>query len=440
MKSIGSTGAQWRASLRQPNNRMSSISKRLAALNQRGIGPNRRTFVFYGSKNKTPGSYRQQNSCDFASLGASLTSEVTPSRGGDSIIKLAKRQSRKIKNDDLALRKSSVELIGVTPPPIQEVLEVSPESSSPSPLAENTSLDVDQTTSDPYANTRKFLENYHELVFCCDKSAADSEPGNVENTENSAVESQSAAAPNITENAETQYENLIIENRAISNSLSEHESPCNETPAAVEAVAAMDSAPKSVDAALVPPAQNSILETIAMVAASVKNPTDPASPTHQTLTSPEEKTTKGKTLSRKRRSGRKPEKKSIFQTDSHSEDDSSHVRYRKLFYSERENKWVEHLILEEDEPSGTDSKCKDEKEKFDLPHLVKGRQTQRFKQWLPTAFIKTERNRCFYDRIHVTDELRMELHKRKMPVVGSYFQEHIFKFGKLPFRGNPRPH
>lgn len=120
---------------------------------------------------------------------------------------------------------------------------------------------------------------------------------------------------------------------------------------------------------------------------------------------------------------------------------SSPVQYRKVFYDENEHKWIEHQIFEEDYKTSKSplKPIKKTRSKIGKPHQIKGRRTTVMRQMLPTAFMKLDNSVPFYN-IQITDPLRIELYKRKMPVVPTYFQEHIYKFGKLPFRNNPRPH
>lgn len=119
----------------------------------------------------------------------------------------------------------------------------------------------------------------------------------------------------------------------------------------------------------------------------------------------------------------------------------SPVQYRKVFYDENEHKWIQHQIFEEDYKTSKSPLKPTEKSrsKIGKPHQIKGRRTTVMRQMLPTAFVKLDNSFPFYN-IQITDPLRIDLYKRKMPVVPTYFQEHIYKFGKLPFRNNPRPH
>ncbi len=120
------------------------------------------------------------------------------------------------------------------------------------------------------------------------------------------------------------------------------------------------------------------------------------------------------------------------------------VAYRKLVFNEEQNKWIEHLKVEEDLKKLRQQK-KREAVVAKIPppvtnvHKVKGRSTAKMQVMFPTAIIKQDRRRGF-NHITMTDPLRIELHKRKAPIVPTYFQEHILKYGKLPFRNNPRPH
>lgn len=128
--------------------------------------------------------------------------------------------------------------------------------------------------------------------------------------------------------------------------------------------------------------------------------------------------------------------------------------YRKIFYSESEGKWIEHRIFEGElkathELSGpqpfpeTNAAAGRRRRAAEpgFPRKVKGRKTSKMRELLPTAFVKGgERQDQPCRKIDVTDQLRMELYKRNMPVVPTSYQEHIFKFGKPPFRGNPRTH
>lgn len=127
-------------------------------------------------------------------------------------------------------------------------------------------------------------------------------------------------------------------------------------------------------------------------------------------------------------------------------EESPQIKYRKLYYSEDQHKWIEHVIIDEEidpaQPKNRRKLSTGSRYERIKPHRVKGRRTSALRDILPTAMVKSDgkKRKLPYDKIEVTDLLRMELHKRKMPVVPSYFQEHIFKFGKLPFRGNPRYH
>ncbi len=129
----------------------------------------------------------------------------------------------------------------------------------------------------------------------------------------------------------------------------------------------------------------------------------------------------------------------------------SPISYRKIFYDETADKWFEHRIFEEDlkltSAPQPDTPTENAEIRYQqmttddaIPRRVKGRKTSKIRGILPTAFVKMKRCPIApYHKIEMTDQLRMELHKRNMPVVPTYFQEHLFKFGKLPFRGNPRP-
>ena len=121
------------------------------------------------------------------------------------------------------------------------------------------------------------------------------------------------------------------------------------------------------------------------------------------------------------------------------------ITYRKIFYDDAHHKWIEHQIYEvnNDESSETMKRKIVPKsvKRPRKPRRVKGRQTAIMRHMLPTALIKSKNDDDkIYRNIDMTDQLRMELHKRNMPVVPMYFQEHIYKFGKLPFRNNPRMH
>lgn len=127
--------------------------------------------------------------------------------------------------------------------------------------------------------------------------------------------------------------------------------------------------------------------------------------------------------------------------------------FRKIFYSEREGKWIEHRIFESELkmtndlsgpqpfPKTNAARRRRHTTEMGLPHKVKGRKTSKMREMLPTAFVKGgEKQDQPCRKIDVTDQLRMELYKRNMPVVPTSYQEHIYKFGKPPFRGNPRTH
>lgn len=124
------------------------------------------------------------------------------------------------------------------------------------------------------------------------------------------------------------------------------------------------------------------------------------------------------------------------------------VGYRKLVYSETDDKWVEYWKLEED-AKRANKKQKTQKllDRWQAQklkpkvHPVKGRITAKMQVMFPTAIVKQDRRHGQYHQsILMTDPLRIELYKRRAPIVPTYYQEHIVKFGKLPFRNNPRPH
>lgn len=125
------------------------------------------------------------------------------------------------------------------------------------------------------------------------------------------------------------------------------------------------------------------------------------------------------------------------------------VGYRKLVYNEEDDKWVEHWKIEEDIRRAK-KKAKEQKllkkleadKRAPKVHPVKGRITAKIQVMFPTAIVKQDRRHggALYQSILMTDPLRIELHKRRAPIVPTYYQEHIAKYGKLPFRNNPRPH
>lgn len=124
------------------------------------------------------------------------------------------------------------------------------------------------------------------------------------------------------------------------------------------------------------------------------------------------------------------------------------VGYRKLVYDEPENKWVEYWKIEED-ARRAQKKEKTQKllEKLNVQkakpkiHPVKGKITAKMQVMFPTAIVKQDkRHGQYYQNILMTDPLRIELYKRRAPIVPTFYQEHIVKYGKLPFRNNPRPH
>lgn len=119
-------------------------------------------------------------------------------------------------------------------------------------------------------------------------------------------------------------------------------------------------------------------------------------------------------------------------------------------YDETTDKWIEYWKVEEDEKQ-IEERRRQEAAKAKMarelaavlpgpPHKVKGRSTARLQVMFPTAIIRGDRRSGFINNINMTDPLRLELYKRKTPVVPTYFQKHILQFGKLPFRNNPRPH
>ncbi|XKL64969.1 hypothetical protein PGB90_005055 [Kerria lacca] len=121
------------------------------------------------------------------------------------------------------------------------------------------------------------------------------------------------------------------------------------------------------------------------------------------------------------------------------------VGYRKVVYDESTNKWVEHWKMianmqKFDKVNDETVKGKNMRANNNACHKVKGRCTARMQMMFPTAIIRPDRRHGFQHNIMMTDNLRIELHKRKAPIVPTYFQDHILKFGKLPFRNNPRPH
>lgn len=120
------------------------------------------------------------------------------------------------------------------------------------------------------------------------------------------------------------------------------------------------------------------------------------------------------------------------------------VVHRKIIYDENAQKWVEYKKFIESEKRVLERKHKREKKEKAKnttrvePHKVRGRTTTHIQTLFPTALIRTNKNN--FENITVTDPLRIELYKRRAPLVPTYFQQHIMKFGKLPFRNNPRPH
>lgn len=125
--------------------------------------------------------------------------------------------------------------------------------------------------------------------------------------------------------------------------------------------------------------------------------------------------------------------------------------FRKIFYSEKEGKWIEHRIFESEpkitnelsgpQPFPKTNAARRRRPQLGPPHKVKGRKTSKMREMLPTAFVKGgDKPDQPCRKIEVTDQLRMELYKRNMPVVPTFYQEHIYRFGKPPFRGNPRNH
>lgn len=120
------------------------------------------------------------------------------------------------------------------------------------------------------------------------------------------------------------------------------------------------------------------------------------------------------------------------------------IVHRKIIFDENAQKWVEYKKFIESEKRVLERKHERERKKKVKnssraePHKVRGRTTTRIQTLFPTALIRT--NKDNFENITVTDPLRIELYKRRAPLVPTYFQQHIIKFGKLPFRNNPRPH
>lgn len=128
--------------------------------------------------------------------------------------------------------------------------------------------------------------------------------------------------------------------------------------------------------------------------------------------------------------------------------------FRKIFFSESEGKWIEHRIFESElktthelsgpqpfpKPNAAGRRRRRAAPQLGAPHKVKGRKTSKMREMLPTAFVKGGDQDQPCRKIDVTDQLRIELYKRNMPVVPTSYQQHIYKFGKPPFRGNPRTH
>ncbi|KAK7585989.1 hypothetical protein V9T40_000168 [Parthenolecanium corni] len=124
------------------------------------------------------------------------------------------------------------------------------------------------------------------------------------------------------------------------------------------------------------------------------------------------------------------------------------VGYRKVMYDEQDHKWIAHWKMEEDAKRAKErrklealkAKTVAKQQQLPKPHKVKGRSTAQMQVMFPTAIIKEDRRHGFVHNINMTDPLRLELHKRKAPIVPTFYQKHILQFGKLPFRNNPRPH
>lgn len=122
------------------------------------------------------------------------------------------------------------------------------------------------------------------------------------------------------------------------------------------------------------------------------------------------------------------------------------VGYRKVMYDEEDHKWVEHWKVEEDAKRAKERKRREAQlartaaKQVLAARKVKGRTTARMQVMFPTAIIRQDRRHGFVHAINMTDPLRLELHKRKAPIVPTFYQQHILKYGKLPFRNNPRPH
>lgn len=444
MKSIASSRAvSRRVSIRQK--RRMSISKRLEALNQRGIHTHRRTFIFHGSKNKTPGSFITD---EIPSLGASLKTEkyspLSRVSGLDSFIrKSASLKKTKIDEEaerkNQAVRQTSADIIGFTPQS-----NVADKGDTPK------DIDLRHHTSIDFAKTQKIIKNrLQDIALCCNIAVAN----NSFSQSTSAEADSSSPTKKENQNEEITQPQLQPESQlehpctskifeAIKSINPNKENIMTKQSCQITVSGTVNASPQKNFAAN--KSRNEKIEKLvtsnALNSISVKKSDEPLK--HRSARFIKKKSTNPA----QRKQDPKPEPKLEAKPEPEPEQSaqSPEIRYRKLFYNEAENKWIEHIIVQEEHDPAQIRCPKIQRDSgFDdmQPRRLKGRQKNTLKEVLPTAFVVADKQRkCPYDKILVNDTLRVELHKRNMPIVPPFFQEYIFKYGKLPFRGNPRPY
>ncbi|XKL63493.1 hypothetical protein PGB90_005857 [Kerria lacca] len=381
MKSLASLVTVSQLSLRESlrRRRKTSINKRLAALNHRGIQPQRKTFTYHGTKTKAL-NLQTPLTTERESLGASLPIDIS-----------IERRTPRISNEN-----TNEFLITNSINNYQE-------------SQQNNILGKEVVQNSIKHSGSKISQNANDNVETTDKQI-------VQNTfKTNTTTSDKNAKKKIPRTRKLNISNRIVENIV----------PHTNSPLSEKLVT------KNV--------KNNNLNTSIVIKRTSKNKTSNNLVTGENV----EEGFKPYTNDVEINIGKKSKCRKYSR--------SSPVCYSKIFYNEAEDKWIEYRIFEEEEKFKlsqmlTVSPMENQiKEQSIIPKTkcrrLKGRKTSKLQRMLPTAFIKTDKREDLpYQKIEVTDQLRMELHKRNMPVVPCYFQKHIIEYGKLPFRSNPRSH